>query len=86
MVQVAYLSTSRIIFAVGSQIHLPKSSGYFYADFVAEFVDGRILVIEYKGEHLKNSHNLRSVTSVFCAGNTVLDANYTCGQSKPIMI
>ena len=29
---------------------LPTSDGYFYPDFVAELVDGRILVVEYKGE------------------------------------
>ena len=33
---------------------LPKSSGYFYPDFVAELTDGRILVVEYKGEHLED--------------------------------
>lgn len=31
---------------------LAKSSGYFYPDFVAELDDGRILVVEYKGEAL----------------------------------
>jgi type III restriction enzyme len=29
---------------------LPTSSDYFYPDFVAELSDGRILVVEYKGE------------------------------------
>ncbi len=36
---------------------LPKSSGYFYPDFVAELTDGRILVIEYKGEHLEDKQS-----------------------------
>ena len=28
------------------------SSDYFYPDFVAELVDGRLLVVEFKGGHL----------------------------------
>jgi type III restriction enzyme len=32
---------------------LPTSSGRFYPDFVCELVDGRLLVAEYKGEHLR---------------------------------
>lgn len=31
---------------------LPVSSGWFYPDFVAQLEDGRVMVIEYKGEHL----------------------------------
>ena len=31
---------------------LPTSTDYFYPDFVAELHDGRVLVIEYKGENL----------------------------------
>jgi type III restriction enzyme len=33
---------------------LPTSKDYFYPDFVCELTDGRVLVIEYKGEHLLN--------------------------------
>ncbi|MDC3413910.1 DEAD/DEAH box helicase [Terrihalobacillus insolitus] len=33
---------------------LQRSHGKFYPDFVAELNDGRILVVEYKGDHLKN--------------------------------
>ena len=36
---------------------LPRSSGYFYPDFVAELTDGRVLVIEYKGEHLEDKQS-----------------------------
>ena len=36
---------------------LPKSSSYFYPDFVAELKDGRILVIEYKGKHLEDKQS-----------------------------
>jgi type III restriction enzyme len=31
---------------------LPLAKGNFYPDFVAELADGRMLVVEYKGEHL----------------------------------
>lgn len=33
---------------------LPTSTDYFYPDFIAKLEDGRILVVEYKGEHLRN--------------------------------
>ena len=33
---------------------LPTSRGRFFADFVAELVDGRVAVLEYKGAHLLN--------------------------------
>ncbi len=33
---------------------LATSRGHFYPDFVAELVDGRVAVIEYKGAHLLN--------------------------------
>lgn len=32
---------------------LPTSRGRFYPDFVCELSDGRLLVVEYKGEHLR---------------------------------
>ena len=32
---------------------LPTSAGRFYPDFVCELTDGRLLVAEYKGEHLR---------------------------------
>lgn len=34
---------------------LPTASGKFYPDFVAELVDGRVLVVEYKGAHLSDA-------------------------------
>jgi type III restriction enzyme len=37
---------------VRNMFGLPTSSGTFYPDFIAELDDGRILVTEYKGEHL----------------------------------
>jgi hypothetical protein len=36
---------------------LPLASGFFYPDFVAKLKDGRIFVVEYKGEHLAGSGN-----------------------------
>ena len=33
---------------------LPTSRGRFFPDFVCELTDGRIFVVEYKGEHLRN--------------------------------
>ncbi|ABM44198.1 type III restriction enzyme, res subunit [Acidovorax sp. JS42] len=33
---------------------LPTSRGRFYADFVAELVDGRVALLEFKGAHLLN--------------------------------
>ncbi len=33
---------------------LPTSRGRFYPDFVAELLDGRVAVLEFKGAHLLN--------------------------------
>ncbi len=33
---------------------LPTSTGRFYPDFVCDLTDGRVLVAEYKGDHLRN--------------------------------
>jgi type III restriction enzyme len=38
---------------------LPLANGYFYPDFVAELVDGRLLVVEYKGEVYKTNDDSR---------------------------
>jgi type III restriction enzyme len=35
-----------------SSFRLPTSTDWFYPDFVAELIDGRILVVEYKGRAL----------------------------------
>ena len=34
---------------------LPTSDDHFYPDFVAELTDGRVLVVEYKGENIKTA-------------------------------
>ncbi len=36
------------------KLWLPTSFGRLYPDFVCELTDGRLLVAEYKGEHLRN--------------------------------
>jgi len=43
---------------------LPTGSDYFYPDFVTELTDGRILVIEYKGEPYKTNDDSREKRQV----------------------
>lgn len=38
---------------------LPTATDLFYPDFVCELTDGRVLVIEYKGEHLASSEDTK---------------------------
>ena len=38
---------------------LPTSTDRFYPDFVAELMDGRLLVVEYKGAHLHSGADAR---------------------------
>lgn len=38
---------------------LPTSNDYFYPDFVAELVDGRVLVVEYKGKPYETNDDSR---------------------------
>ena len=40
-----------------NSFRLPLANGFFYPDFVAKLKDGRIFVVEYKGEHLAGSGN-----------------------------
>jgi type III restriction enzyme len=40
-----------------NSFRLPLASGFFYPDFIAKLKDGRIFVVEYKGEHLAGSGN-----------------------------
>ncbi|HWP96133.1 MAG TPA: DEAD/DEAH box helicase family protein [Syntrophomonadaceae bacterium] len=40
-----------------SSFWLPTHDDRFYPDFVAELIDGRILVVEYKGEHLATNED-----------------------------
>lgn len=43
---------------------LPTSSDYFYPDFVAELTDGRVLVVEYKGEPYKTNDDSKEKIQV----------------------
>lgn len=43
---------------------LPTSTDYFYPDFVAELIDGRILAIEYKGDPYVTNDDSREKISV----------------------
>lgn len=38
---------------------LPRVQGRFYPDFIARLTDGRIFVVEYKGEHLATAQDAR---------------------------
>jgi len=40
-----------------NSFRLPAAAGNFYPDFVAKLNDGRIFVVEYKGEHLAGAGN-----------------------------
>lgn len=43
---------------------LPTDSDYFYPDFVCELTDGRLLVVEYKGEPYKTNDDSREKNQV----------------------
>ncbi|WP_284884915.1 DEAD/DEAH box helicase [Citrobacter portucalensis] len=43
---------------------LPIAGGYFYPDFVCELEDNRLLVVEYKGQHLQDSADTREKAAV----------------------
>lgn len=43
---------------------LPTSTDYFYPDFVAELIDGRVLVVEYKGEPYRTNDDSKEKKQV----------------------
>ena len=43
---------------------LPTSTDLFYPDFVCELTDGRVLVVEYKGEHLLTNDDTKEKAAV----------------------
>ena len=47
-----------------SSFWLPTSTDRFYPDFVARLTDGRILVVEFKGEHLWSNDDSREKRAV----------------------
>ncbi len=46
---------------------LQLSGGRFYPDFVAMLTDGRVLVVEYKGEHLAEDAKEKQMVGDFWA-------------------
>ena len=55
---------------------LPTSRGRFFADFVAELVDGRVALLEYKGDHIQNpyqteKHHVGALWAQASAGKAV---------------
>lgn len=47
-----------------ASFRLPLANGWFYPDFVAELEDGRLFVIEYKGEPYKTNDDSREKKAV----------------------
>jgi len=47
-----------------ASFRLPLATGWFYPDFVAELTDGRVFVIEYKGEAYKTNDDSREKNAV----------------------
>ena len=49
-----------------TSFRLQTSTNWFYPDFICQLTDGRILVVEYKGEHLfKDAEEKRAVGAVW---------------------
>jgi type III restriction enzyme len=48
----------------GASFRLPLAKGWFYPDFVAELIDGRLLVVEYKGKMIVTSDDSREKRAV----------------------
>lgn len=55
---------------VPGMFRLPVPSGWFYPDFVAELDDGRMLVAEYKGEHLIEHDQKKKMAGELWAGQS----------------
>ena len=47
-----------------ASFRLPLASGYFFPDFVVELNDGRLLVVEYKGDMLVTNDDSREKNAV----------------------
>lgn len=54
----------------------PTASDYFYPDFVAELTDGRVLVVEYKGEPYKTNDDSKEKIQVGHQWETSSDGRY----------
>jgi type III restriction enzyme len=47
-----------------ASFRLPTSTDYFYPDFTAKLNDGRILVVEYKGEHIASNNDTKEKEAI----------------------
>ena len=47
-----------------TSLRLPLADGWFYPDFVALLYDGRIFIIEYKGEHLQTNEDTQEKANI----------------------
>lgn len=54
---------------------LPLAGGKFYPDFIAELNDGRLMIIEYKGDHLVSSDDTREKRTVGLAWDKAMNSN-----------
>jgi len=52
---------------------LPLASGKFYPDFVAELVDGRLMVVEFKGDHLVTTDDTKEKRAVGLAWERAME-------------
>jgi len=43
---------------------LPTRNGRFYPDFIIELNDGRILIVEYKGQHLIDNQDTKDKEAI----------------------
>ncbi|MEC4747451.1 DEAD/DEAH box helicase family protein [Methylomicrobium sp. Wu6] len=64
----------------GVAFRLPLAKGWFYPDFVAELVDGRLLVVEYKGKVYATNDDSREKRAV-----GELWARKSCGKCLFLM-
>ena len=53
-----------------SSFKLQTSRDWFYPDFVCQLHDGRILVVEYKGEHLVDSASEKAAVGAIWASRS----------------
>jgi type III restriction enzyme len=74
----------------GSSFRLQTSKQWFYPDFICQLVDGRILVVEYKGKHLwEDAEEKRAIGAVWesrskgkCLFVMPTDGNFETIQAK----
>lgn len=63
----------------GSSFFLQKSDGRFFPDFICELLDGKILVVEYKGDYgWANARDDRDIGNLW--------AELSNGQCRFVMV